>query len=59
MAVLHGLGTGTDSVAAWSWALNAACVLAVVACASWRVMARRSAALQMDAALPAAPGGFR
>lgn len=59
MAVLHGLGTGTDSVAAWSWALNAACVLAVAACVAWRVMARRDAAYQMDAALPAAPGGFR
>ena len=60
LAVLHGLGTGTDSVAAWSWILNAACILAVAACAAWRLNARRIAALHLDAALPGSPQpGFR
>jgi methionine sulfoxide reductase heme-binding subunit len=59
-AVLHGLGTGTDSVAAWSWVLNATCMLAVAACLTWRLLYRRSAALDLEAALPATPqAGFR
>lgn len=60
MAVLHGLGTGTDAVALWNWALNAICIVLVVACFGWRMASRRNAALQMDDALPVGPQtGFR
>jgi DMSO/TMAO reductase YedYZ heme-binding membrane subunit len=36
VAVVHGLGTGTDTPAAWMLALTAACVLAVLAAAASR-----------------------
>jgi methionine sulfoxide reductase heme-binding subunit len=37
IAVLHGLGTGTDTPARWVLALTAACVLAVVVLTLWRL----------------------
>ena len=36
VALVHGLGTGTDTSAAWMLALDAACVAAVVGAAWWR-----------------------
>jgi sulfoxide reductase heme-binding subunit YedZ len=60
LAVIHGLGTGTDSVAAWSWVVNAACVAAVVACLLLRVRVQREARAELEVALPMAPTtGFR
>ena len=37
IAVLHGLGTGTDTPVRWVLALTAACVLAVVVLTLWRL----------------------
>jgi methionine sulfoxide reductase heme-binding subunit len=38
VAVAHGLGIGTDRSATWVLALSAACVLAVLASAAWRLV---------------------
>jgi methionine sulfoxide reductase heme-binding subunit len=38
VAVAHGLGIGTDRSATWVIALSAACVLAVLVTAAWRVI---------------------
>jgi predicted ferric reductase len=60
LGVLHGLGTGTDSVAAWSWAVNAACGLAVGASLVLRLRARSLVRAALESAIPAAPTtGFR
>jgi sulfoxide reductase heme-binding subunit YedZ len=60
LAVLHSMGTGTDSVATWSWAVYGACILAVGGSLAWRLQSRRAAQLEIDAALPARPGaGWR
>ncbi len=37
VAVLHGLGTGTDTPVRWVLALTAACVLAIAALTLWRL----------------------
>ncbi len=37
VAVLHGIGTGTDSPSPWMIALDIACVVAVAAALIWRV----------------------
>lgn len=39
VAVAHGLGIGTDRSTTWVIALSAACVLAVLATATWRLIA--------------------
>jgi methionine sulfoxide reductase heme-binding subunit len=39
VAVLHGLGTGTDSGQGWLRAVVAVCVAAVVGCVGWRLSA--------------------
>ncbi len=39
VALVHGLGTGTDGAARWVLALTAACALAVAAAAAWRLIA--------------------
>jgi sulfoxide reductase heme-binding subunit YedZ len=39
VAVVHGLGTGTDTPGTWNLLITAACVLAVVIAASWRTAA--------------------
>jgi sulfoxide reductase heme-binding subunit YedZ len=36
LAVLHGLGAGTDAWASWSRAITVSCVLAVAAAVGWR-----------------------
>ena len=38
-AVLHGLGTGTDTPRRWVLVITAACVAAVVAAGAWRLVA--------------------
>ncbi len=69
IALLHGLGTGSDVKSAWSLALTAMCVLAVVSAACARTLAgwparprMRSGALALTAILPVGlilwlPGG--
>jgi methionine sulfoxide reductase heme-binding subunit len=37
LALVHGLGTGTDTQVGWMLALTAACVLAVLIAVGWRV----------------------
>jgi sulfoxide reductase heme-binding subunit YedZ len=39
IAVLHGLGTGTDSFSRWLLAITIACVAAVLGVTVWRVRA--------------------
>jgi sulfoxide reductase heme-binding subunit YedZ len=40
VALVHGLGTGTDSRVGWAQALDLACVVAVLAAVSWRLFKR-------------------
>src|SRR5262249_59932151 len=37
VALIHGLGTGTDGAARWVLAVTAACALAVTAAGAWRL----------------------
>jgi DMSO/TMAO reductase YedYZ heme-binding membrane subunit len=39
VAVLHGIGTGTDSTAVWMLAIDIACVAAVLTALAWRALA--------------------
>ena len=39
VALVHGLGTGTDGAARWVLAITAACALAVLAAGAWRLAA--------------------
>ncbi|TMF58528.1 MAG: ferric reductase [Chloroflexi bacterium] len=36
VAVIHGIGTGTDTRFLWMWAIEAVCIGGVVAAAGWR-----------------------
>ena len=42
LAVVHGIGSGSDASAGWMRAIDIACVLAVGAAVAWRVAAGRS-----------------
>lgn len=42
IAVLHGLGTGTDALAAWSLGVTIVCVTTVIAVTVWRLLAAPS-----------------
>lgn len=42
IAVLHGLGTGTDALSAWSLGVTIVCVVAVIAVTLWRLIAAPS-----------------
>ncbi len=44
IALWHGLGTGTDTRLSWVLAIDAACVLAVVTAALWRLSLTRAVA---------------
>lgn len=52
VAVLHGVGTGTDGGSLWGWLVIGGCVLAVVASLAWRIEVVRAARADMQAALP-------
>jgi sulfoxide reductase heme-binding subunit YedZ len=56
VALIHGLGTGTDGAARWVLAVTAACALAVAAAVAWRLAAGwpAHAALRVAAATAAA-----
>ena len=43
IAVLHGIGTGTDSAAPWMIGVDALCLMLVAAAVTWRVSARPKA----------------
>jgi methionine sulfoxide reductase heme-binding subunit len=40
LAVLHGIGTGSDRAAVWLWVVGASCVAAVIAAVGWRISSR-------------------
>jgi methionine sulfoxide reductase heme-binding subunit len=52
VALLHGLGTGTDAGRVWMWAVAASCLAAVLGAVGWRVSAGfdRTATLAAPAA---------
>ncbi len=52
IALIHGLGTGTDTGAVWMWALDAACFLTVVVAVIWRATAADRATVVRESALP-------
>jgi sulfoxide reductase heme-binding subunit YedZ len=52
IAVVHGIGTGTDGGEAWSLVLVGGCVLAMLASLAWRIGQTRAARLQIETALP-------
>jgi len=52
VALLHGIGTGSDAAALWMRAIDAGCVMVVVGAAIWRLSVER-AALQPPPAAPA------
>lgn len=56
LAVLHGVGTGTDSRATWMLAVNGLCVAAVLAAVVWRLVETDRVAVEREAALPPAAG---
>jgi hypothetical protein len=51
VAVLHGLGTGSDTKSWWSLLLTAACVMAVLVAVWWRIQAARAERLRVPALL--------
>lgn len=57
IALVHGFGTGSDSSATWMWAIDAGCVISVLAAVAWRLLAADSAQAVRDSALPTSPGG--
>lgn len=56
LAVVHGLGTGTDATAPWAWLVNVACFTAVAGSLAWRTTVTRGARDAIEAALPARRG---
>jgi hypothetical protein len=66
IAVLHGLGTGSDTKLGWVLAINAACVAAVLVALWWRLAmgwsvanaTRRGAAVLASVALPVAAAAW-
>ena len=59
VAVLHGIGTGTDAMSVWMIAIDAVCVVTVGAAAVWRIRAapRDPLAMERRAAVARASGG--
>ena len=43
IAVVHGIGTGSDTTFLWMLAIDAACVLSVLAAVAWRLTVRPAA----------------
>lgn len=52
IALVHGLGTGTDTSAVWMWALDGFCFLVVLAAVIWRTNAADEALTVRESALP-------
>jgi methionine sulfoxide reductase heme-binding subunit len=60
VAVLHGLGTGTDARSTWLLAITAVCVVGVVAAAAWRFASpQHPLARERRASMAAASGDER
>lgn len=58
VALLHGLGTGSDTKSLWSLLINAACVAAVLVAIGWRIVAGwpRAYGIRLTAASASAVG---
>lgn len=52
IALIHGLGTGSDSGALWMWLLDGACLLTVGAAVWWRATVADEALMEKETALP-------
>jgi methionine sulfoxide reductase heme-binding subunit len=52
VALVHGLGTGTDNGQLWMLGLTGACVVTVVVAGAWRITLGRGFAPQASAAVP-------
>jgi sulfoxide reductase heme-binding subunit YedZ len=53
IALIHGLGTGTDTASWWMLTLDGLCVLAVAAAAVWRSISIDAEAREREGVLPA------
>jgi len=53
IALVHGVGTGSDTGAIWAWLLNGLCVAAVLGATAWRVGYADSTQAERARALPA------
>ena len=53
IALVHGIGTGSDTGAIWAWLLNGLCVAAVLGATAWRVGYADSTQAERARALPA------
>ena len=52
IALLHGIGTGSDTGAPWLWLVDAACIAAVLGATAWRFSVVPSPRSEHDAVLP-------
>jgi sulfoxide reductase heme-binding subunit YedZ len=52
IALLHGIGTGSDTGAPWLWLVDAACIVAVLGATAWRFSVVPSPRSEHDAVLP-------
>lgn len=55
LALLHGIGSGSDLGAPWMLAIQGACTAAVVAALLWRIAAARDERARMRVAVAASP----
>src|SRR5439155_5149585 len=53
IALVHGIGTGSDTAAIWAWALTGAGLAAVLAATAWRAAYADSTQAERARALPA------
>lgn len=59
VALLHGLGTGSDTSTLWGILIDAACLAVVAAAVIWRVGVGRARSRERDMALAPLPSRFR
>ena len=52
LALLHGIGTGSDTGAPWLWLVDGLCIAAVGGAVAWRFSVTPSPRSEHDAALP-------
>lgn len=52
MALIHGIGTGSDTGTLWMWVLDAVCLFTVLGAVAWRATAADAALVTRESALP-------
>ncbi len=52
LALVHGIGTGTDTGASWMWLVDGACLVIVAAAVMWRLQTADTDLATREAALP-------